>query len=739
MELTKITIFTIIFSTLLLGITNFAEAHSGVNDPVPSSHSGYMYDMVNVDCFGGAAGWTRWDGSTLGGDDDGDFLCNAWETTQGLIIDFKTPASGTFPPGFPLNHKFYYKIACTDTVNSNTGGCPDSAKKDVYLEIDHMRDTTTPDSHAPKSNVINDLLNSFTNSPSPGVNLHIQYGEDPANSNVNKRGEILFHRDSLRVPGTSSLPGFNYAKENWYGTINERSCTYYPYNVPWSPPPTCSGYSSDALKDRMTAKRQAFHYGMIIYQQYGSNNIYSGWSEQNGNDFVVSLGAPGFSNMGTVDQQEGTIMHELGHTLGLKHGGDQDFNCKPNYLSPMSFEYQFSANADPSRPLDYSRDVFKNLNENAGLDENTGVGPISGAHYYYPGTSNERKIFYSTTSGTMMQSNVNTAPIDYDGAPSGESGVTQNINNISTISGCSDSSFTNPLTGYNDWANLNLDIFAANNGGTGAPWSGYRGDVPPDEENGPPGEQGDSEENSMTVSDQTLTQKFDSKGNEIYQDKKIAEEQNEISLVAPSRYSETCQVPAQKYSTHNEITYGAVRGFLHQHLVSISNKLDTLKDEDFANNNGTTSREILYQDIQDAIVANQKDDLPRVSADLDNIRDKAEKLITSEKKNDVLDLIEDKIKAFAIAQDYGVNTPKIDDHKKIFDSLTQLNNSTSKLLNSINRLDDSVSNLADKLKVNPGPDVITLAIIMAVAAVIIIINWQTTKIALKRWRPAFNT
>ena len=32
-------------------------------------------------------------------------------------------------------------------------------------------------------------------------------------------------------------------------------------------------------------------------------------------------------------------MHELGHTLGLQHGGADDVNLKPNYLSVMSYAF----------------------------------------------------------------------------------------------------------------------------------------------------------------------------------------------------------------------------------------------------------------------------------------------------------------------------------------------------------------------------------------------------------------
>ena len=36
-----------------------------------------------------------------------------------------------------------------------------------------------------------------------------------------------------------------------------------------------------------------------------------------------------------------TIVHEAGHNLGLRHGGNVDTNYKPNYNSVMNYQYQF--------------------------------------------------------------------------------------------------------------------------------------------------------------------------------------------------------------------------------------------------------------------------------------------------------------------------------------------------------------------------------------------------------------
>ena len=51
-------------------------------------------------------------------------------------------------------------------------------------------------------------------------------------------------------------------------------------------------------------------------------------------------------------------MHELGHNLGLRHGGADDRNYKANYLSVMNYAFQFRGlqqPADGTTSLDYSR------------------------------------------------------------------------------------------------------------------------------------------------------------------------------------------------------------------------------------------------------------------------------------------------------------------------------------------------------------------------------------------------
>ena len=56
-------------------------------------------------------------------------------------------------------------------------------------------------------------------------------------------------------------------------------------------------------------------------------------------DFIVSLGLWNGGSP-TNDQQVGTFVHELGHNLGLRHGGNDHNVGKPNFLSIMNYTFR---------------------------------------------------------------------------------------------------------------------------------------------------------------------------------------------------------------------------------------------------------------------------------------------------------------------------------------------------------------------------------------------------------------
>ena len=410
----------------------------------------------------------------------GDGLCRNWKplTAQpasdsiGLSIQF-TDTSGL---GIPVTYNYY--CGPPDPTNNDPTKqfgtypnpdpvCPLKDQKDIFVELDWLR------RHHPDQNALNAVVQSFAQAPTGngGIKLHIQLSD-----------EIPVHKDLLSVPSAggalSAVTDFDIIKTWYFGTYDERS--------------SCPGFTSGTsqcsqyITNMLTAKRQAFHYALFAHSQSGHSTS-SGSSELPGNDIFVTLGS--FTGgVGSIDQLEGTFMHELGHNLGLYHGGefpslnpsnDSYLNCKPNYLSVMSYSRQFSTN-DPHRSLDYSRGQYASnpLVENSGLNEQTFL-PLM---HNNDGTP----VIIGYATPDVLQPPLNTylftkqsglAPVDYDEdswlGPFPAQDKTNSLGNINflRISGCNVAGSTtgtdsngNPtqiglvqLNDYNDWANLLLD------------------------------------------------------------------------------------------------------------------------------------------------------------------------------------------------------------------------------------------------------------------------------------------
>ena len=155
--------------------------------------------------------------------------------------------------------------------------------------------------------------------------------------------------------------------------------------------------------------------------------------------------------VGNVIQQAGTFMHELGHNLGLHHGGFDDTNCKPNYISVMSYSLQFPYKV-PGRYLDYSHSALATLDENA-LDESAGIevyttstGPDSPTS---PAYILHRNIYGPPPTDTTYTG----IPVDWNkNKINSNKDVKENINYLDTPD-CNLLDLTE-LNGYNDWDHL---------------------------------------------------------------------------------------------------------------------------------------------------------------------------------------------------------------------------------------------------------------------------------------------
>ncbi|MET0286600.1 MAG: hypothetical protein ABW352_19105 [Polyangiales bacterium] len=93
-------------------------------------------------------------------------------------------------------------------------------------------------------------------------------------------------------------------------------------------------------------RRMVFHYQLFAYsQQKDGSGGSTGFGELPGNDSAVTLGGFGLQAGDATQRnvlasyQAASLMHELGHNLGLRHGGGDQINRKPNYLSVMNYLY----------------------------------------------------------------------------------------------------------------------------------------------------------------------------------------------------------------------------------------------------------------------------------------------------------------------------------------------------------------------------------------------------------------
>jgi len=408
------------------------DAPTGVIDPYRTDINGILSVPKDTDGDGLWDCWedpTRWADGLPGIDFDGDGVRDA-------ILCVTSDLNGNF------------NVATE---------CASPTIKDVFVELDFMTgDSTHPQGHPPDLQALANIQAAFANAPVDvpnGVRVHFQI--DDAIPHATQTALVPCTGPSSGV-GPPTDADFDTLRASWFGTAAERA----------------NGNPNTPL-----AKRYGFRYMILAHSLFGTGA--SGCSELPGDDAIVALAGFGptdptspFFQRGTSDEQAGTIMHELGHNLGLRHGGGDNVNCKPNYFSVMNYSRQLPDFLSP-RPLDYSRGDQPTLDENA-LSESVGVGDILNFPFLNGG-----RTPYSTNSSISMQiaqlgtfctsgsgqcTNFGTG-IDWnrDGTIGGT--VVSNVNKYLTA-GCDGTGTT--LDGYNDWQNLQYNARASLEFGSGA-------------------------------------------------------------------------------------------------------------------------------------------------------------------------------------------------------------------------------------------------------------------------------
>ncbi len=355
--------------------------------------------------------------------------------------DFATPAG---PNDVPVG-----------AIDADNDGIPDSAevsggtyngldlyamgartgKRDVFIEVDNM--TSTDPGLNPQREALDKVVANFA----------------PHN--------IAIHFDA----GNAFASGFNPAS---YNLGNSARTVPYASSIGLSP---SAGLASNVYtlkaQNMDFARSLIFHYLMLGSSQKpdGSGGS-SGLAEIRGNDFLVSFGGFGLNRdtdrntNGLINFQASTIMHELGHNLGLRHGGDEDTTYKPNYISIMNYEYQLNCigglTGESAGDRFYASYGFKNITTYAALSN--GPGTPACLIDYSDGSSSELNETLLNENAGLGRGN---AFIDWNNNNTAQTVVTFDINGDKALT---------KLHDFNDWDNIILPFarsFNAFNNGIG--------------------------------------------------------------------------------------------------------------------------------------------------------------------------------------------------------------------------------------------------------------------------------
>ena len=329
-------------------------------------------------------------------DTDGDGICDYWETY-----------------GIDTNDDGKLELDL-----KSMGADPNTP--DIFVEIDWMVrpakkflfwETKSSYSFKPSESIMRTVYNSFK---SHGINIHLDVGADSTDFVTGKKWGSLSGGNEVEY--TQSL---NVDRD--YQTWNN-------------------------LLDISEVRTLVFHH--CLFADTLTENLSgaitkttSGITPGFGQYFAVTLGG-----WGSVDETTiaGTFMHELGHSLGLRHGGCDNEHYKPNYLSVMNYAFQTTGLAGTGS-INYSDYKLPDIDESS-INEFDGVDPSS----LTSGTNLATTIFYRTSS-QMTTGAISGAAIDFNRNGTLERSISLDLNPGGNVR---DSEIA-VLKGHNDWNGIN--------------------------------------------------------------------------------------------------------------------------------------------------------------------------------------------------------------------------------------------------------------------------------------------
>ena len=351
-------------------------------------------------------------------DDDGDGLFNTWEEDG---IDFEIDGNPELDLAFEG---------------------ADSQFKDLFVELDVQEGSVVG------AESIDPIVDAFFMAPvenplgQPGIQLHMAVDDTglPVRIYTNDMQQGVCDVDSQILE----------QREAFFGTADERS----------------SPISEDILK----AKSLVYRYGVVggLHVQVepdGTSSELLGVAEYFGDDFLITVPTSPFVTVETGL----TIMHELGHNLGLDHGGCDEVNFKPNYFSVMNYMHagvipEFPTVWNDSLRYDYSRRALPALDE-TNLSEPAGIGtvdPLNFDRFFFfinesPIAKNVPTFLFLVPANSPNGVDWN---VDFDKL---DNGVMLDVNrDIFDASG-----ELTVLEGHDDWNNLYYPVRGGENFGQG--------------------------------------------------------------------------------------------------------------------------------------------------------------------------------------------------------------------------------------------------------------------------------
>jgi PKD domain len=315
----------------------------------------------------GSKGWTV----TTGKDSDGDSLPDEWERS-GLTID---AGDACFPGDVSIERGGEF-------IDLRAMGS-DPMQKDIFVHADWMA-AQLELVFQPARIAMKWVMEAFATAPvdNPdgrvGVNLHIDSGPTSimnpktleAWNDLSEAGEVPY-QNKITSSDLDAVKSIHFTPSKRFRVFRYAifsDALAYNGGCNADKPDTVTGIAPESPGTSMLLGMGSFYRFLKTELAHKDPEL---------KDFVLA--------------EAGTFMHELGHTLGLRHGGtantsgppffgdgSQDRNYKPNYLSVMNYRFHHGLfNRDGSRGFDYSRRVLpvldpEFLNEMIGIQDPEG-------------------------------------------------------------------------------------------------------------------------------------------------------------------------------------------------------------------------------------------------------------------------------------------------------------------------------------------------------------------------------